>query len=114
MGDDGMELDGVATNIRVYNNTISNYLTGISAAPLSMGPSYIFRNLLYNLIASPWKSNSVYNSYPFKFNVNSSLSTNWVYLYHNSCFSDNPADDGFLFKNYFKLLKSSNLKIRLL
>ena len=100
IADDGMELDGVATNIRVYNNVISNYLTGISAAPLSMGPSYIFRNLLYNSNVSLWKSNSIYTSYPFKFNVNSSFSTNWVYLYHNTSFSDIPACDGFLFKDY--------------
>lgn len=100
IGDDGISLDGVATNIRVYNNIISNYLTGISAAPLGMGPSYIFRNLLYNINSSSWKSNSIYTPYPFKFNVNSSLSTNWVYLYHNTSFSDIPACDGFLFKNY--------------
>jgi hypothetical protein len=100
VGDDGISLDGVATNIRVYNNIISNYLTGISAAPLSMGPSYIFRNLLYNLNSSSWQSNSIYTAYPFKFNVSSSLSTNWVYLYHNTSFSDDPACDGFLFKQY--------------
>ncbi|MBA3705861.1 MAG: right-handed parallel beta-helix repeat-containing protein [Bacteroidetes bacterium] len=100
IGDDGISLDGVAINLRVYNNIISNYLTGISAAPLSIGPSYIFRNLLYNSNTSSWKTNSIYTAYPFKFNVNSSLSTNWVYLYHNTSFSDIPACDGFLFKNY--------------
>jgi hypothetical protein len=100
VGDDAISLDGVATNLRVYNNTISNYLTGISAAPLSKGPTYIFRNVLYNSNASLWKSNSIYTPYPFKFNVNSSLSTNWVYLYHNTSFSDIADCDGFLFKNY--------------
>jgi hypothetical protein len=100
VGDDAISLDGVATNLRVYNNTISNYLTGISTAPLSKGPTYIFRNVLYNSNASSWKSNSIYTPYPFKFNVNSSLSTNWVYLYHNTSFSDIPDCDGFLFKNY--------------
>lgn len=100
VGDDAISLDGVATNVRVYNNSISNYLTGISAAPLSKGPTYIFRNVLFNSTASSWKSNSMYTPYPFKFNVNSSLSTNWVYLYHNTSFSDIPECDGFLFKNY--------------
>jgi hypothetical protein len=100
VGDDAISLDGVATNLRVYNNSISNYLTGISTAPLSKGPTYIFRNILYNSNSSSWKSNSIYTPYPFKFNVNSSLSTNWVYLYHNTSFSDIPDCDGFLFKNY--------------
>lgn len=102
IGDDGISLDGVAINIRVYNNTISNYLAGISAAPLSIGPSYIFRNLLVNTNSSGWKSNSIYTPYPFKFNVNSSFTTDWVFLYHNTSFSDIPACDGFLFKNYSK------------
>lgn len=100
IGDDGISLDGVAINIRVYNNTISNYLTGISAAPLSVGPSYIFRNLLVNSNSSGWQSNSIYTPYPFKFNVSSSFTTDWVFLYHNTSFSDIPACDGFLFKNY--------------
>ncbi len=100
IGDDGISFDGVAINIRVYNNVITNYLAGISAAPLSIGPSYIFRNLLVNSNSSGWKSNSIYTPYPFKFNVNSSFTTDWVFLYHNTSFSDIPACDGFLFKNY--------------
>lgn len=100
VGDDGISLDGVARNIRVYNNKINNCLVGVSAAPLAGGPSYIFRNLIVNSNSSGWSSNSEYKPYPFKFNVGSSFSTNWVYLYHNTCFTDISGCDGFLFKDY--------------
>jgi hypothetical protein len=100
IGDDAISLDGVGSNIRVYNNTFTNFLVGVSTAPLKRGPTYLFRNVMYNSVSSSWQSNSVYTPYPFKFNVDSALTTNWVYLYHNTSFSDIPACDGFSFKNY--------------
>jgi Right handed beta helix region/Secretion system C-terminal sorting domain len=100
IGDDAISLDGVATNTRVYNNTFTNFLVGISAAPLQRGPNYLFRNVLYNSASSAWQSNSVYTPYPFKFNVGSTFVTNWVYLYHNTSYSDIANCDGFTFKNY--------------
>ncbi len=100
IGDDAISLDGVGSNIRVYNNTFTNFLVGISTAPLKRGPTYLFRNVMYNYASSSWQSNSIYTPYPFKFNVDSALTTNWVYLYHNTSFSDIPACDGFSFKNY--------------
>jgi Right handed beta helix region/Secretion system C-terminal sorting domain len=100
IGDDAISLDGVGSNIRVYNNTFTNFLVGVSTAPLKRGPTYLFRNVMYNSVSSSWQSNSIYTPYPFKFNVDSALTTNWVYLYHNTSFSDIPACDGFSFKNY--------------
>src|SRR5262249_41189592 len=35
-----------------------------------------------------------------KFNVSSSLPIEWIYLYHNTCYTDVPSQDGFLFKQY--------------
>ena len=47
--DDGMELDGAQMNVRVYQNRIENTYCGISTAPNTMGPSYLYRNMIVKL-----------------------------------------------------------------
>ncbi|OQW95852.1 MAG: hypothetical protein BWK77_06775, partial [Verrucomicrobia bacterium A1] len=94
-GDDGIETDGAGVNNRIYDNVFTNFLTGISVAPCAIGPTYIFRNVL-----AGWHNAEEFEGYPFKFNVSSSLTIDWVHLYHNTCFTDVPGQDGFLFKNY--------------
>jgi hypothetical protein len=53
--DDGIETDYSETNVRVYRNRITNSFSGISAQPVQGGPVYIFRNMMYNLLYSPFK-----------------------------------------------------------
>jgi hypothetical protein len=94
-GDDGIETDGVGSNCRIYFNSFQSFLTGVSIAPCARGPTYIFRNLLVG-----WRPAAEFDGYPFKFNVGSTLPIEWVYLYHNTCATDVPGQDGFLFKQY--------------
>ncbi len=49
MGDDGMEADGYCSNVRIWNNTFSDVLVGISVAPARIGPTYLIRNVIYNI-----------------------------------------------------------------
>ncbi len=93
--DDGIETDGAGSNCRIYFNRFSDFLTGVSVAPASTGPTYIFRNVL-----SDWRNSEEFEGYPFKFNVSSTLATQWVYLYHNTCATSVPAQHGFWFKQY--------------
>lgn len=93
--DDGIETDGAGVNNRIYRNRFDSFLTGISVAPCALGPTYLFRNVLVN-----WHAVEEYDGYPFKFNVSSPNNIQWVYLYHNTCYTKYPAQDGFLFKNY--------------
>jgi hypothetical protein len=95
VNDDCIETDGSGINNRIYNNIFRKFLTGVSVAPAAIGPTYIFRNLF-----TGWENHSGYDGYPFKFNVNSSLTIDWVYLYHNTCYTDVANQDGFLFKQY--------------
>lgn len=95
VNDDCVETDGAGTNCRIYGNTFRKFLTGVSVAPAAIGPTYIFRNLF-----TDWESHGVYVGYPFKFNVTSDLSTEWVYLYHNTCYTAVAEQPGFLFKQY--------------
>ncbi|MCW8109510.1 right-handed parallel beta-helix repeat-containing protein [Alteromonas ponticola] len=47
--DDAIEIDGGQHNVLVYNNDISHTYSGISAAPVRVGPSFIFNNYIHNL-----------------------------------------------------------------
>ncbi|MGB7566555.1 MAG: right-handed parallel beta-helix repeat-containing protein [Chitinivibrionales bacterium] len=95
VNDDCIETDGAGSNCRIYNNTFRSFLTGVSVAPAAGGPTYIMRNTF-----SGWETHSGYVGYPVKFNVSSSLSIDWVYLYHNTCFTSVAGQPGFLFKEY--------------
>jgi hypothetical protein len=95
VNDDCIETDGAGSNCRIYNNTFSKFLTGVSVAPAAGGPTYLFRNVF-----SGWETHSGYVGYPVKFNVNSSMSIDWVYLYHNTCYTSVAGQPGFLFKQY--------------
>ena len=49
-GDDFIETDGGANNIRVYRNRCTNSATcGLSAQPVYGGPVYLIRNTIYNV-----------------------------------------------------------------
>jgi hypothetical protein len=93
--DDCVELDGAGSNCRIYFNRFHDFLTGVSVAPAAVGPTYIFRNIL-----SDWRPSEEFDGYPFKFNVNASLAIEWVYLYHNTCSTAVPGQNGFWFKQY--------------
>jgi hypothetical protein len=95
VNDDCIETDGAGSNCRIYNNTFRSFLTGVSVAPAAGGPTYIMRNTF-----SGWETHSGYVGYPVKFNVNSSLSIDWIFLYHNTCFTEKAGQPGFLFKQY--------------
>jgi hypothetical protein len=95
VNDDCIETDGVGSNCRIYNNTFRDFLSGVSVAPAATGPTYIVRNLF-----TGWETHDEYVGYPVKFNVESDLTTDWVYMYHNTCFTAVPDQPGFLFKEY--------------
>ena len=95
INDDCVETDGAGTNCRIYNNTFRNFLTGVSVAPAQGGPTYIMRNLF-----TGWETHDGYVGYPVKFNVGSDLTIDWVYIYHNTCYTAVAGQPGFLFKQY--------------
>lgn len=44
--DDALEIEGGGRNVRVWNNYMDTTYTGVSSAGVSMGPTYIFRNVM--------------------------------------------------------------------
>jgi len=53
--DDGIEMDFSERNTRCFENRLTNVHQGISEQPIYGGPTYIFRNVLYNVGVEPFK-----------------------------------------------------------
>jgi hypothetical protein len=51
--DDGIQTEGAGMNIRVYGNYIEFTMTGVSNAPVSIGPMYVFRNVMNRGVRTP-------------------------------------------------------------
>jgi hypothetical protein len=53
--DDGIEADWTQGNIRIMRNRITNAFDGISSQPAFGGPTYMIRNVMYNVLYTPFK-----------------------------------------------------------
>ena len=53
--DDGIEMDYSERNTRCFHNRLTNVFQGISMQPVYGGPVYVFRNVMYNVGAEPFK-----------------------------------------------------------
>ena len=53
--DDGIELDYSERNTRCFSNRLTNIFQGISMQPVHGGPVYVFRNVMHNVAAEPFK-----------------------------------------------------------
>lgn len=53
--DDAIEADFTMGNCRIMRNRISNSFVGLSSQPSLGGPTYFIRNVMYNIIYSPFK-----------------------------------------------------------
>ena len=93
VGDDGIETDGQASNVRIWKNTFHDVLMGISLAPVYTGPVYAIRNLIYNTGVG----NNNYSGSPFKFNSGYAKS-GCMYLFHNTCHAGLPGNNGIYIK----------------
>ena len=54
-GDDGIELDFSGQNTVAHHNLITNTANGISFQFVHDGPSYAYRNVIYNAERGPYK-----------------------------------------------------------
>lgn len=51
--DDSLEIEGGGMNVRIWGNFINETYTGVASAVVSVGPLYIFRNVMYYSRRSP-------------------------------------------------------------
>ena len=88
--DDGIELDGGAVNVRMFNNRIEETYSRISIAPIIIGPAYIYGNVVHNL-----RDEFGNNSSAIKAGGGTTYSKGMAYVINNTFVSDknfsNPA-----------------------
>lgn len=82
IADDAIQVDGYASNLRIYKNTMGTILNGVSLAPLYDGPVYAVRNLMYGIGSGNHEHES---GTPFKFQNKNEHTYGAIYLLHNTC-----------------------------
>ena len=86
MADDGLEVDGRASNVRIWGNTFHDVLMGISMAPVIDGPVYAIRNVIFRTGAGGRDGSA------FKFNSDEGRSGP-MYLFHNTADAAEPGQN---------------------
>lgn len=90
IGDDGAQVDGWCSNVRLWDNTFHDVLVGISFAPIVEGPVYAIRNLIYRFGVG----NTDHIGDSFKFNSSSSDRSGSIYIIHNTAVAALPDSSG--------------------
>lgn len=80
IGDDGLEPEGACVNNRFWDNSVDEVHNGVSLAPITWGPVFVVRNRFTDYTQSGFKV--------------SNDSSGPVFLYHNTCFTDRPDNNG--------------------
>jgi len=76
IGDDCLEPEGACVNMAIFGNSMDHFHMGLSVAPVTVGPLYFFRNVMWQWADVPsWASSAL------KLGGNTS---GRVYLYHNT------------------------------
>ena len=55
-GDDGIEADFAMANVRVYHNRLTDCFIALSSQPTLGGPTYFYRNVVYNAVYQAFKT----------------------------------------------------------
>lgn len=86
--DDGIEMEGANMNVRCWGNVIDWTFLGIAAAPTSIGPSYIFRNIYVHSRRGPETDAGSYRGQSFlKLGASpksASFARGRMYVFHNT------------------------------
>lgn len=98
ISDDGLEPEGACVNNRFHQNTVTGFHNGISLAPITAGPVWVVRNRFAD-----------YDASAFKFSNDSS---GRVWIFHNTCWTDLPDQNGLNVSGYFENMVWRNNIIR--
>jgi hypothetical protein len=88
--DDGLEVEGGGRNVRVWDNYVSRAANMIANAATSIGPLYIWGNVVGRCQVTPEQAG--YGFLKMGFAGNASWMTGHQYIFHNTLF----AEDGWL------------------
>jgi len=88
--DDGLEVEGGSRNVRVWGNYIAQALNMIGNAPASIGPLYIWRNVVGRCQSRPEGAGQ--NFLKMGYATSEDWMTGHMYIFHNTVFQE----DGWL------------------
>jgi hypothetical protein len=95
--DDLIELDGQCRNVRIFDNRMENFLSGISIAQGCHGPTYVLRNVMSGAgNTSAAQLPPQFEGYPVKTNGGTRYgNTGWAFFFHNTCHTSAPNTNAF-------------------
>jgi hypothetical protein len=82
--DDGLEVEGGSRNVRVWDNYITQCMNLIGNAPASIGPLYIWRNVVAHSQSRPGAGGA--NFLKMGFAGSEDWMTGHMYIFHNTLF----------------------------
>ncbi|MCB1121020.1 MAG: hypothetical protein KJT03_05695 [Verrucomicrobiae bacterium] len=84
--DDAIECEGANMNVRIWGNYLSHYFNGLSSAATSVGPLYLFRNIL--AVSRSGHANSL-GGLMFKTGTNRGFGGGRRFMFHNTAVQPN-------------------------
>jgi len=88
--DDALEPDGYCSNVRIFENTISDSHMAISVAPTWPGPTWILRNIAYDIGNTRTSQVDGYTSSFLKINSDYPDRVGPILMYHNTVYTTAP------------------------
>ena len=82
--DDGLEVEGGSRNVRIWDNYITQCMMSIGNAPASIGPLYLWRNVVSHSQAQPGAGGG--NFLKMGFADGENWMTGHMYIFHNTLF----------------------------
>lgn len=98
--DDFIEVDGYARNVRIFENRMTNCLSGVSIAQALDGPTWVLYNAICGFGIATGATMERYEGYPVKSNggLNTDIGSGYVVFYHNTSWTPHRTDSAFLVK----------------
>lgn len=91
--DDALEPDGYCANVRIFENLISDSHMAISVAPTYPGPTWMVRNIGYNIGNTRTSQTDGYGSSFLKVNSGYPERVGPLLMYHNTIYTTAPQTD---------------------
>lgn len=82
--DDALEIEGGGRNVRVWGNYVDQTFVGIATATCSVGPLYVFRNVMATSRRAPAKANGAGRGVFAKLGDKGSYGVGRQYWFHNT------------------------------
>ena len=92
--DDTYEIEGHASNVRIFDNVGEFTHMGLSVAPAHVGPIFFIRNIVWNYGASLASQRDGWKASGIKVNFDANVISGPTFVYHNTFYTTEPGTRG--------------------